>query len=137
MKKLLSILVVCLLIFAIPAQAQFGLYGAHKAKMYTYESPNQTGDGVKHTVPSTLIKAGSKILGYSIFPYDITERGELWLTLADTVTDQGVTALEALMEIEAEDTFGETRFFDYPLIIETGLELRQGSSSRVFIYYEK
>jgi hypothetical protein len=142
MRKLLFLVLVGVFISSMSYTDEFATVGrGQTAKIWVEQVDNTGGVYQKTNITATrpqTIAAGSRLLGYSLVPYDPTKHYELIVGMYDDVVGiKGGTVNELTIEAEADVTLNGERWFPYPLTIITRLIVSQGANTTLLIYYEK
>jgi len=138
MKKLLLVALFCTMF----CTSLFAL-----GRVNVYQIDNATGEFQRTDIPTdTIAPKYSKIVGVTIMVYEtqtlnaegLLPTSENIVALYDTVNDnEGGTIAEVIAEAETANQEGGSDWFEYPLPINTQLQVIQGANTTVLIYYAR
>ena len=135
MKRILSLVIVLSFLFSGMVFAWQDNYDyTMRLDFYTYTSDNTTGAYKVTYVPkTTLIPGVMHIIGYSIMP--ISANSENVVALHDAESTDVYVDESLIDETECVANSFDGKWFPYPKAIKTQLCIRQGSQTRVMVYY--
>jgi hypothetical protein len=125
---LLAVLVSC------NVYAQGFAVGGVKIKVYGCVSNYASGLQNQTTVPTTVIPAGSRIVGLAITDLSAGASTECFVSIADIVNTEDGSIAEIIAENETP-AGGGSEWFNYPVTVTTQVTIHQGSHTAVLVYY--